>query len=65
MIRVMIRVKDKNKIDSLKAYGVIVFKSPILNLVTLEIKEANIERVKNDQNVISCELDLEGQLMPV
>ncbi|MCM3216091.1 hypothetical protein M3612_16455 [Niallia taxi] len=65
MVRLMIRVKDKNKIDALEKYGSVVFKSPILNLITLDAKKDLIDQIKSDENVISCDFESQGNLMPV
>lgn len=65
MIRVMIRVKDKTKVDNLKQYGSIIYKSPVLNIVTLETSENLLNYIQKDSNVISCEYEPEGRLMPV
>lgn len=65
MVRVMVRVKDKNKVENLERYGTIIYKSPILNLITLDIKDVYVKNLKNDDNVISFELEPEGRLMPV
>lgn len=61
----MVRVKDKNKVENLERYGTIIYKSPILNLITLDIKDVYVKNLKNDDNVISFELEPEGRLMPV
>lgn len=65
MIRVKVRVKDKNKVSSLEKYGNIIFKSPILNLVALEINKHNLSKLENDENVLTVEYESEGRLMPV
>ncbi|MEY8345884.1 hypothetical protein [Niallia circulans] len=65
MTKLMIRVKDKNKINELERYGSIVYTSPILNLVTLDTRIEYIEEIKLENNVISCEEEMTGRLMPV
>ncbi|MBT2650028.1 hypothetical protein J7E52_25575 [Bacillus sp. ISL-34] len=65
MLRIMIRVKDKSKVDLLERYGTIIYKSPILNLVTLETKDTFLNLIGKDQNVLSVEVEPEGRLMPV
>jgi hypothetical protein len=65
LIRVIVRVKDKDKATDLDRYGTIIYKSPILNVVGLEINEMNLNKLKSDTNVISYEVEPEGTLMIV
>ncbi len=63
MIKVIVRVKDKSRIDKMEEFGSIVFISPVLNIISLEMKEENLQFLNNDDNVISYELEPEGRLM--
>ncbi|MDF9540334.1 hypothetical protein P5750_08675 [Bacillus cereus] len=63
MIKVIVRLKDKNKISELEKYGAIIYKSPVLNIVALEIEEGILNILINDQNVLSCDVESEGRLM--
>ncbi|CAI8939250.1 Nitrogen regulatory protein P-II [Bacillus sp. IT-13CA1] len=65
MIKVIVRVKDKSRISELSKYGTLVYKSPILNIATLEIKKEYLKDVEQDDNIISCEEEHKGSLMLV
>lgn len=65
MIKVKIKVKDKNQVNSLTKYGNIIFKSPVLNLVALEIREEHLQMLNQDDNILSVEHESEGKLMPI
>ena len=63
MMRVIVRVKDKTKINELEKYGSLVYVSPILNIAGLEINKKNLENLKNDINVSSVEKEHKSTLM--
>lgn len=65
MIRVIVRVKDKGQTEHLKELGSIVYRSPILNIIGMEISEKSLEKLRNDYNVVSCEIEPKGRLMVV
>jgi hypothetical protein len=65
MIRVLVRVRDKSKVNELEKFGVIIYKSPILNVIALEIDEKIFDKLEQHANVLSCEVEPEGRLMPV
>lgn len=63
MVRVLLRVKDKGNIEALKNYGTIIFTSPILNVVGLEIPNEQYALLGTDPNVLHVELEDEGVLL--
>lgn len=63
MNRVIIKVRDRNQINDLEKFGVILFKSPVLNVVTLEVKSEQMDSLIKEVNVVSCEPEPTGQLM--
>lgn len=63
MIRVIVKVKDKGQAENLKNFGSIVYKSPVLNIIAMEIRKDFLEELRKDKNVLSCEIEPEGSLM--
>lgn len=63
MMKVIIRVKDKTRADDLKKYGSLVYTSPILNIVGLEINKDVLNVLSKDANVISVEISEKGHLL--
>ena len=64
MIRVIVRLKNMKEVDDLKKYGSIVFKSPILNMAALEMKESKLINIRGDENILNIEIESQGELMP-
>lgn len=62
MVRVMVKVADKAKAKELKKYGSLIYTSPILNLIGLEMNPDKMTDLKNDSNVISAEPEAYGRL---
>ncbi|AHC22711.1 hypothetical protein [Paenibacillus polymyxa] len=63
MVRAIVRLRDKEKINSLEKHGFIVYVSPILNVAGIELnKLGSLSELKNDPNVISAEIEDEGSL---
>ncbi len=65
MIRIVLRVRDKNKIENLERYGSIIYVSPILNIIGLQTKTDFLAQIASDSNVISLERESEGRLLLV
>ncbi|RIJ64068.1 hypothetical protein D1606_12005 [Rummeliibacillus sp. POC4] len=65
MNRVILKVRDRKQIKDLEKFGSIIFQSPILNRVILEVNQENICLLKKHENVISCEHEQIGKLMIV
>lgn len=63
MIRVVLRVKDKSNLKQLEAYGNIIYVSPILNVIAMEIKENQYSILGSDNNVIRIDTENEGSLL--
>lgn len=63
MIKVVVRVRDKSQSNRLEKLGSIIFKSPVINMVILEMREENLTNLKQDRNVLSYELEPEGRIM--
>lgn len=64
MERVILKVKSKSQIDELSKYGSILFVSPVLNIISIEVKEENLNEIINNINVISYSMETTGELMP-
>ena len=64
MIKVIVKVRDKYQTERLEALGSVFYKSPILNVVGLELEEKYIDELKNDDNIVSWEIEPKGTLMP-
>lgn len=63
MIRVLLRVKDKTVVDSLKRYGSIIYVSPVLNVIGMSIDEAMYGILEDDRNVLSLEPEEDGSFL--
>jgi uncharacterized protein YlbG (UPF0298 family) len=63
MIRVVLRVKDKSNLKQLETYGNIIYVSPILNVIAMEIKENQYSILSSDDNVIRIDTEDEGSLL--
>jgi len=64
MKRLIVKVKDKTKVHSLKAYGDILYVSKFLNVIGIEIQEANLWKLESDENIISIRESEEGKFQP-
>lgn len=63
MLRIIVRIRDKDKTNQLKKkYGTLIFVSPILNIIGMEIKPENLESLECDENVLSAEPEITGRL---
>ncbi|WP_340034049.1 hypothetical protein [Paenibacillus sp. FSL H3-0302] len=57
-------MKDKEKVETLRRYGDIVYISPILNIAGVEVKKSDvIFQLERDPNIISAEFEDEGSLL--
>lgn len=64
MKKLILKVRDKNKVHSLSNFCNIIFVSRFTNVVTIEISERVISRLKSDPNIISFRESDEGKFQP-
>lgn len=60
----ILRVRDKSKVLSLKSYCEIVYVSKFLNIIGIQIREQDIKKLENDPNIISISENEEGTFQP-
>lgn len=53
MAEFIVEVKNKNKLDELKKFGTITHVSKFINALIMEIHPSQIQRIKENSNVIS------------
>jgi len=61
VVQLIVEVRDKDKIEELGQYGVIVYTSKYLNVVGMEAPPEAIRHLANHPNVVSVEMSREGE----
>lgn len=64
MKRLIVKVKDKTKVNQVRNFCSIIFVSKFLNVIGVEIEESDIQKLKQDDNVVSIRESEEGKFQP-
>ena len=65
MKKIILKVKNKEDIQAIERLATIVYISPILSVIGIEIQEEYIPRLKGIENIISWNYTVKGNLMAV
>lgn len=65
MKKIILKVKNKEDIQAIERLATIVYVSPILSVIGIEIQEEYIPMLKSIENVISWNYTVKGNLMAV
>ncbi len=60
MKKLLVQVKDKTKVFRIKEYSKIIFISKFMNVIGIEIDEAELHNLDEDLNIISYHESEEG-----
>mgnify|MGYP000076330434 CR=1 FL=1 len=60
MKRMIVKLKDKTKVEQLKKYARIIYTSRFLNTIGIEIDEVDLHQLTQDDNVIEMKESSEG-----
>lgn len=64
MKRLILKVRDRKKVNRLKNFCEVIYESSFLNIVGVEISENKIPKLERDDNVISIRESQEGNYLP-
>lgn len=64
MKKVIVRVKDTNKLKTIKEFGCITYVSKVMNYIEMEIGEADIQKLHTCDNVLAVNVSAEGEYQP-
>jgi len=63
MIRVMLRIRDKNQVNLLSDYGSVTYVSPVINLVGMTIEADKLNILQSDRNVLQVDIVEDGSFL--
>ena len=63
MKKIILQVKNKEDLQAIKRIATIVYTSPILNVIGIEIQEKYIPMLESIENVITWNHAVKGKLM--
>ncbi|MFF5993944.1 hypothetical protein AAGS61_04165 [Lysinibacillus sp. KU-BSD001] len=63
MKKIILQVKNKEDLQAINRLATIVYMSPVLNVVGIEIQEKNIPMLNSIENIISWNYTVKGNLM--
>ena len=64
MKRLIVKVKDKTKINQIMNFCSVTFISKFLNVIGVEIEESKIQKLQQDDNVVSIRESEEEKFQP-